>query len=130
MRLTSICLCALVVLCVAQRSHVALTPQATPDKGSVHLRGELSLNDELDQHQPKLETVNLSSSAILPNEGLRTYEGLCTLDNNDRFTGMCVAFRSCKSKLAGCPKGISGYPAGYICGRIKATRRVCYFRTP
>ena len=49
MRLTSICLCALVVLCLVQRTHVALTPQATPDKGSVPLLDELSLNDELEQ---------------------------------------------------------------------------------
>ena len=135
MRLTSICLCAVVVLCLAQRTHVALTPQATPDKGSAPLLGELSLNDELEQQQPKFETVNLSSPAIAPDQGQTTYyQGVCSIDNKTRMlSGMCVALRTCQSKLdlLQCPKSMSVYPAGYICGRrFIGTRRVCYFHTP
>ena len=130
MRLTSICLCALVVLCLARRTHVALTPQATEDTGRVPSFDELSLNDELEQQQPKLKTVNLSSSAIASDDGLTWHIGVCSLDNNDRLTGMCIS--ACKSQLDTlyCPKGSPGYPAGFVCGRIKATRRVCYFRAP
>src|SRR5215469_547440 len=113
MRLTSICLCALAVLCLAQRTHFALTPETSPDKGGVPLLDERSLNNELEQQQPKVKTVNLSSSAIAPDEELTTYhEGVCALDNNDRLTGMCIG-QGCKSGLAThyCPKGMSGYPA-------------------
>src|SRR5215469_836118 len=111
-RLTSISLCALVVLCLAQRTQVALTPQATSDKGSVLLLDELYLNGEL-QQQPRLETVNLSSSAIAPDEGAEVSNvGVCTLNNAELYTGMCIG-RACKLEATGCPKGISGYPAGF-----------------
>jgi hypothetical protein len=89
------------------------------------------LNDEVEQQQPKLETINLSSSAIAPDEGLKRYAGLCALDQNDVATGMCITSQ-CKSKLDTlyCPKGISEYPAGFVCRRIKVMRRACYFNAP